>query len=334
MYCNSCLKLIPKNLEIKCAQCGVPLCQACANHCMTCNKPLCDDCYASGNYKCEDCGGTEKGMTSIRRSFIEQYNSCPHSLKLQLIENITPPMSSYAQLGIIVHELIEKASSTEVTLPEILDELSERIIDWNLNTEDDYSTITMDLEEVGKVSLKNFWSLKNELNVGKFVSEQNIKYSIDDSLPEISCTLDRIRWDNDENIHIHDWKTGKTMSGKRLAEDLQPPLYIYAVYKEYGKLPKTFNLHYLAHQKHIQYKQINDSNMYQVQTSRSNYILDIDEALGRAKEILKKIQANKFPIPKESWRCDKMCWYSKAGICKKGNAEEWRNLNKQYAEEE
>lgn len=339
MYCNCCLKQIPKDLVVKCSRCGAPLCNTCANHCMTCNAPLCDSCYAEGNYRCENCtspSGNSNDFSSIRRSYLEQYAGCPHSLKLQLIEHIIPPMSNYAQLGIIVHEIIERISSKEnsLNLQQALAMLEERINEWNLATDDEYSIINDELFETGRVSLKNFWLIKNELNTGKFISEQNIKYSVSDDLPMISCTLDRIRWDKENNIHIHDWKTGKTMSGQRLAEDLQPPLYIKAVAEEYGTYPLTFNLHYLAHQKHIQYKRINDTHMYQVQTSRSSYILDVDEAIGRAKDILSKIQANKFPIPKQNWRCEKMCWYGATGKCKKGTVEQWNDINKQYNKEE
>ena len=335
MYCNSCLKLIPKEKVTHCTQCGVPLCKDCANHCMTCGKELCDTCYVENNFRCEDCFKPENMFTVIRRSHLEQYAGCPYSLYLQLVNGITPPMGKHAQLGVIVHELIEQISEGMYSLQEAEVLLDERIVDWNMSTDDEYSIITMELEEVGHNCLKAFDLIKDQVTSNKMESEYNIKYSIDDNLPMISCTLDRIRWDTDNNIHIHDWKTGKPMSGKRLIEDLQPPLYIYAVYKEFGTLPKTFTLHYLNHDKHLTYKQVEGMH-YEVTTSRNTYILDIEEALARTKKILEGIKNNKFKIPKDvhNYRCDKLCWFGISGKCAGSMKESWKKLTEQYNEGE
>ena len=300
---------------------------------MTCGKELCDSCYADNNFRCEDCFKPENMFAVIRRSHLEQYAGCPYSLYLQLVLGITPPMGKHAQLGVIVHELIEQISDGICSLQEAETLLDERIIDWNMNTDDEYSIITMDLEEVGHNCLQAFNLIKDAVTSEEMKSEYNIKYSIDDNLPMISCTLDRIRWDKDGNIHIHDWKTGKPMSGKKLVEDLQPPLYMYAVYKEFGILPKSFTLHYLNAGKQITYKHVNGM-MYEVQTSRNTYILDINEALGRTKEILEGIKGNKFKMPSgtHNWRCENMCWFGISGKCAGSQKEEWKNLYKEYNE--
>ena len=309
---------------------GVPLCKKCANHCMVCGKTLCDSCYADNNFKCEECYKPDETFSVIRRSHIEQYAGCPYSLYLQLILGIEPPMGRHAQLGVIVHELIDKLSEYEFSLDEAKKELVEKIEEWNLKTEDEYSIINMELEETGKICLENFWKIKDYFK-NSFKSEYNIKYSINDDLPKISCTLDRIEW-NGKDIHIHDWKTGKPMSGKKLITDLQPPLYIYAVYKEFGELPKTFTLHYLHPDKHITYKLKGDMK-YEVKTSKNTYILDIDEALDRAKKILKDIKHNKFNMPNNNthqWRCNNMCWFGISGKCAGSQKEQWKKLNEKY----
>ena len=331
MYCNSCLKLIPKDKVTHCSQCGVPLCTTCANHCLTCGKDLCDTCYLDNNFRCEECFSPENMFAVIRRSHLEQYAGCPYSLYLQLVKGITPPMGKHAQLGVIVHELIEQISDGMLSLQEAETLLDERIIDWNMNTDDDYCIIPMELEETGHNCLKAFDLIKDTLDAEEKKSEHNIRFSIDEDLPEISCTLDRINWDKNGDLHVHDWKTGKPMSGKKLIEDLQPPLYLYAVYKEFGKLPTTFTLHYLNAGKHITYKQV-DSMRYQVQTTRNTYILDIEEALTRTKEILKNIKHNKFNMPSgtHNWRCENMCWFGMSGVCAGSQKEEWRNLMDEY----
>ena len=329
MYCNSCIKQIPVDQITYCEQCQVPLCKKCANHCMVCGKTLCDTCYQDNKCKCEECYKPDDMFQVIRRSHIEQYAGCPYSLYLQLVEGIEPPMGKHAELGVIVHEIIDKASEYNVTLAAAKGELEERVEEWNLSTDDDYSIITMDLLEVGERCLDNFYSIKSLF--GKdFLSEHNIKYSIDKDLPDISCTLDRIEFNNNK-IHIHDWKTGKPMSGQKLITDLQPPLYIYAVFKEFSQMPDTFTLHYLNKNKHITYNK-SEGNTYIVKTTRNTYTLDVDEALRRTKEILKGIKENKFNMPDDSthaWRCDNMCWFGLTDKCKGVHNQQWKEVNKQ-----
>lgn len=332
MYCNSCLKQIPKEKISYCEQCGVPLCNTCSNHCMVCGKALCDSCYADNNFKCEECFKPDESIAVIRRSHIEQYAGCPYSLYLQLMLGIEPPMGKHAQLGVIVHELIDKISHYDVTKSEIKEELLEQITAWNMSTDDEYSIITMDLEEVGIKCLDNFWLIKEEFG-SDYKSEYNVKYSIDEDLPKISCTLDRISFDGDD-IHIHDWKTGKPMSGQKLVTDLQPPLYLYGVYKEFGTMPKSFTLHYLNPNKHIVYNKIEEMK-YEVKTTRNTYTLDVNEALERTKKILEGIKKNKFNMPENDthlWRCRNMCWFGTSGKCEGSQQEQWKVLNKQYQE--
>lgn len=330
MYCNSCVKQIPKDEITYCAQCSAPLHKSCANHCMTCGKELCDTCYGENNFRCEECYKPENMFSVIRRSHIEQYNGCPYSLYLQLVKGITPPMGKHAQLGVIVHELIDQTSKTDTTLSNTQKELLESIEQWNLSTEDEYSIIDMELEQTGKTCLDNFWKIKDTFNKDS-KSECNIKYSVDDDLPTISCTLDRVVF-NGKDIHVHDWKTGRPMSGQKLITDLQPPLYMYGVYKEFGVMPKTFTLHYLQSDKHIVYEQVSDM-VYEVKTSRNTYTLDVEKALTRTKEILTGIKQQKFNMPTKGtheWYCKNMCWFYKSGDCANSQSEQWKVLNKEY----
>ena len=299
---------------------------------MTCGKDLCDTCYGENNYRCEECYKPENMFQVIRRSHIEQYAGCPYSLYLQLVKGIEPPMGKHAQLGVIVHEIIDQ-SQKGTSLDNAIQDMLDGVEQWNLHTEDEYSLISMDLEETGKICLQNFWKMKDNFN-GDSKSEYNIKYSIDDDLPTISCTLDRICFDGD-SIHLHDWKTGKPMSGQKLITDLQPPLYLYGVNKEFGAMPKTFTLHYLHPDKHIVYNKIGDM-VYEVKTSRSIYTLDVEEALERTKNILSGIKNQKFSMPNKAtheWRCKSgMCWFGTSGVCSGTQKEQWKNLNEKYKE--
>lgn len=330
MYCNSCTLPIKKEDLAYCSQCHVPLHNQCANHCMECGKILCDTCYAENNYLCEECYKPNNMFTKIRRSHLEQYAGCPYSLYLQLVKGIEPPMGSNAQLGVIVHEIIDSITEHEIYLTEAVNKLVEDVNKFNKTIDEknlDYSFISQDLITKGIRCLENFWLIKD--NFGKkFISEHNITYSIDDNLPKISCTLDRIE-EHEDYIIIHDWKTGKALSGKQLIENLQPALYIYAVYKEYGVYPKTFNLHYLNDLKTLTYELVEDG-VYEVSTSRKTYTLVIDDVLKRTKKILKDITDNKFNIPDErvvAWRCKSMCWFGLTNMCSGTLNEQWRNCN-------
>ena len=118
MYCNSCMKKIPKDEITYCKSCGVPLCKSCANHCLECGAELCDDCYSDNHFRCDSCIDANKEIKTVRRSYLKQYEDCPYSLYLQMMEGITPPMGSYAELGILTHELLEDIQNDKVTFPE------------------------------------------------------------------------------------------------------------------------------------------------------------------------------------------------------------------------
>lgn len=340
MYCNSCMGIIRKDDLVYCEQCGSPLHSSCANHCLSCGKALCDNCYIDNDFKCEECyQKPEQQFSTIRRSHLEQYAGCPYSIYLQLIKGIEPPMGSYAQLGIIVHHIFDMITDHDISLEEALKKLEEDAYEWNGNynngkEEDLYSIITNELINNGVECINNFFMIKNSLG-NDYVSEKNIIFSVDDTLPKISCTLDRIEHVNDSNIIIHDWKTGKPMAGQKLVTDLQPPLYIQAVKEEYGVYPTRFVLHYLRFGKHLVYTHTGNG-IYEVETTRNKYVLDVNEALERARKILEGINKGHFNMPNgntHEWRCKNMCWFGKANVCSGVGEEQWKALSSKYDEE-
>lgn len=323
MYCNSCQTQIPKDEIVYCSQCGVPLHKGCANHCLDCGKVLCDTCSLDNNFKCETCYKPEDIFPVIRRSHLEAYAGCPYSVYLQLVSGIEPPMGGAAQMGVLVHQLIEEGISIEA-MHEDIDIL---IKEWNTQTDDDYSLITPELNENAHKCIDNYSKIKDYFLDCDARTEYNIQFTLDDDLPKVSCTLDKIL-EKDGRLEVHDWKTGRPMSGKKLVSDLQPPLYMYAVYTIYGKMPDSFTLHYLREDKHITYNKI-DENTYEVKTKRNTYTLDIQDALNRTREILKGIKDNKFNMPNEKaqFRCKTLCWFGLSGKCQGSFQEQWRNLN-------
>lgn len=338
MYCNSCCTTIQKNDLIYCEQCNVPLHKSCSNGCTSCGKILCDVCSIENNYMCEECNiekNPEATFNVIRRSHLEQYTQCPYQIYLQLVLNKEPPMSNYAQLGIIVHQIIDSISDYDLNLESATEVLVDSVVDWNKEHKDEYQYIHADLLQVGHTCLNNFYDIR-ECLPSEFTSEENMVFSLGDDIPKVSCTLDRVMIANGE-IAIADWKTGKPMSGKKLVTDLQPPLYIYAVYQKYGKLPKSFALYYLQYNKIINYVLVDEENwLYEVKTSRSTYVLDVKRVLDQVKKILSQIKENKFPMASEAnqWRCNTMCYFGTSGVCAGVHNAQWKQASALYEVEE
>jgi len=341
MLCNSCMTSIASSDLVRCEQCGVPLHQGCSNRCLSCGMVLCDVCYTAGAFHCENCAlELDKGnpFSVIRRSHLEQYAGCPYSFYLQVVKGIEPPMSNYAQLGILVHDLVDRNENYGLTIDECYHELSEEVRKWNEENQDEYSLISEELYQVGKLCLTNYFELRPYLDFGDDASqsEENIIFEMDGTEVKVSCTLDRLVRRNGE-YHILDWKTGRPMAGKKLVTDLQPPLYLYGVKQKYGKLPKTFTLFYLQHNKHIQYQLVDEEAMvYEVKTTRNTYRLDLNEALERTKEVIRNIAGKQFQMQTDggSWRCKNMCWFGSAKKCDGVDAGKWAITNRRRKSEE
>lgn len=329
IYCNSCQTPINKPDVVFCSQCGVPLHVECANHCLKCDAILCDTCYASNSFMCDGCYKPDQEFKVIRRSHLELYAACPYALYLELVKGIKPEPNDYATLGSIIHNYLDLLSNHLLTINEAIIKATDQIhIDLS------HSDKVDDFVQTAITSLTQFAEYQ-PLFGDKFNTEENIIFSLQDDLPMVSCTLDRIDFVGDD-IHIFDWKTGKPMSGQKLITDLQPPLYIEAIHQKYGIYPKTFTLYYLVHNKLKVYTKLNTTHpTYEVQSGRNAYVLNIEEALNRTKDILKKINNKNFTMPKDigQWYCTNMCSHYKTGICASSSKEQWKVLNDKYIAE-
>jgi len=325
IYCNSCQTEIKKGEITYCTQCAVPLHKKCANHCLTCGKELCDRCFADNNYYCDECKPPVEGFEKIRRSHIELFNTCPYALYLILIKGIVPPSNDYALVGTMLHELIDQMSAGMIFPSEALMNAVKFIDELDTDKRERFY-------KTAEKTINGFWEISGMFSE-KFESEYNVIYSLGEDLPKVSCTIDRIDF-VDDKIHVADWKTGKSMTGKKLVSDLQAPLYLEAVNQKFGKYPETFTFYYFAEDKVKQYnKQPGDKVTYIVRSGKTDYVLDIDDALERTRTILRKINNKQFTIPKDVglWYCKNMCWFYDNGICASVGAEQWKMLSEKYA---
>ena len=59
---------------------------------------------------------------------------------------------------------------------------------------------------------------------------------------------------------------------------------------------------------------------------KKEYTVNIQERIREIKQIFARIKANHFAIPPKinEWHCENMCYFGKAGICAKGDAQRWK----------
>ena len=316
----------------KCKDCGVELTWENRAICTKCKAYICDDCSVKNKYKCENCsnGAKIKLPESIRRSHIEDYKSCPYAFKLNVIDGIEKPQSALAHLGSDLHDLYEHVQLGDITI----DELDSQT-DWLFeNYKEIYDEITLDrMKNRADISNASFKKLYPTLLERKATYEERIYFPIADDLPQVTIAYDRLETDEDGELHLVDWKTGKCMTGKKLTTDLQPALYLKAIEHKYGKMPKTFTLIYLSdvdkkgNFKTRVFERINN-NEFKCTVRGKDYIQNIDEQIKVVKKIFSQMKNGHFSIPdKPDFFACKMCYFKEIGKCADAETQRWLNVN-------
>ena len=302
--------------------------------CVKCGAEICDECSQINKFKCEKCADKSKIKIPdvIRRSSIEDYKSCPFYFKLHVIDGHEPKQHVLARLGSDLHDLYEHLQRGDIEFADIQSQ-----IDWILaNIEEDYPDEDMrKLEEKIEVCNKNFLKLLPTLTNKPVAFEERIYFPIAKDLPKVTIAYDRLEEDENGDLHIIDWKTGKIMSGKKLTTDLQPALYLKAVEHQYGKMPKSFRLVYLGDtDKYGNYKEriFNsiDGNKFVCKVGKKEYIQDITEQIKVVQKLFSQIKQGKFSIPTKPdyFKC-KMCDFKSKGLCNGNDVQNWININEE-----
>lgn len=314
--------------------------------CTSCNVPLHKDCTSTG--RCDACElNTAKEVNrsmdvvlpdAIRRSHIEQYKSCPYSLYLDLKNGDIKHNnegeddnegSIYAILGRDLHELFDKASN----------DLGYSIGTMLADFQAKWYNYTPELFESGEFKEKMyeraitcisaFYGVLNTLPHVPHITEENIVFSIDEHLPNVSITMDRIDMINGE-LEMLDWKTGKVMVGKKLTTDLQAPLYIYAVKQKYNLPIRKFTFYYLNEGKTRVFERIND-DQYMCTVKKNEYVVSLTETIREVKSLFSRMKNGDFNIPldtKSMFFTCKMCAHQAKGLCRGADEESWHvNFN-------
>lgn len=326
MICANCNTEITEKKYLTCTDCNKKLHLSCPNKCSKCATILCDVCALVNKKVCKTCA--EKGAYMpdvIRRSHIELYKSCPYAFYKEVVEGVEVPNGVYAQVGIDLHELFnqyscyEEASSRKI----MIEQWSEIFNNYPDNLFEDVAKI--DFYNKGITCIDKFLYYESFMPY-PFATEETIKFNISDGLPDVQITMDRIN-EIDGELELVDYKTGKVMVGQKLSTDLQVPLYTYAVYKHYGRMPKRFRLLYLFEDKERVFERIDDDKMV-CTVRKKDYVVSIQEALREVKTIFGRIKQGHFSIPhKPDFFACKMCHLRTINQCSGSIDEKWKQVN-------
>ena len=266
----------------------------------------------------------ETTLEFIRRSHIELYVTCPYAFYLEVIKKVPVENNIYADVGIMLHEIIDYHSNN---LDEPEEEFYNKYKEWFKTIPDKRFDVKDGLKEnlykLGINSIKNY--LEEEIMMpNPYVTEETVFLSIGKDLPKIRITMDRINKVNNK-LHVIDYKSGKLYVGQRLVKDLQVPTYIRAIQEKYDMPIETFTFLFLSENKKRTYHRIND-NEYMCKVRKNEYTINIQERIKDVQAIFARIKQNHFDIPHNinPWHCENMCQYGIKGICAKGDAQRWK----------
>ena len=309
MYCANCFSKITDDGFTKCTNSGVMLHGECANPCIKCGAPLSDQQALANNSICIDCQEANKiTVDHIRRSHIEDYKICPYKFKLQAIDGKEGPNNPYAYNGILLHDLFEDAIQERIDKEKIIELYLKGMEDVEGYTDYQIKDNLPKREiEKGLRCIDTFY--KHVYDEPFMDTEVTIQYEIGEDMPKVQCTFDMIREDEKGGLHLIDYKTGRVHVGKKLANDLQIPLYIMAIESHYGKLPETFQLLFLSEAKERTYVKESD-DLYVCTVGKRRYEVSLTETVRELNSIFSKIQRGLFSIPfgeLSSWHCKNRC---------------------------
>lgn len=300
-----------------------------------CEGPLHKECAIKedGDHYCDTCHivkSSEPMKLSfelpeyIRRTHIETYRLCPFKFKNEVLDGVAQPPTCYTQVGIDLHDLFEKALHDRSYHIDMMRDDYAAL--WNEYPDELFETEKQkeDMAKRAEDSIKTFYNTLISLPK-PFVTEKTIFYSIGEDLPEVRFTMDLIVENEQGNLEMHDWKTGRVMVGQKINTDLQAPLYIYGVQKHYGRQVDSFTFHYLKEGKIRTFYRISE-NVYECQVRNNKYRIDLIEAIREVKSLFSRIKKGEFGVPKNpkymKMACN-MCHVRKAGLCRGAEDESW-----------
>ena len=289
---------------------------------------MCDTCYTDKFNEKEELSFELPDV--IRRSYIKEYDDCPYKFYAHQALGIEQEPNIYALMGIDLHELFERGSKeSNYKQHEMLRDFKEIFTSYDEEIFEGLygSTTKEDMYEKGYQSIVTFYDTIYNLPGTLHSAEKTYQFSVGEDLPLVQATIDRVDM-VDGQLEVMDWKTGGVMVGKALSSDMQPPLYIAAVQKEYGITVRKFTLYYLSENKSRTYERINDDN-YVCRVGKREYKINITDSIRKVQHIFSQIKKGNFNIPvnaKNMYFTCKMCHVKKAGKCEGADTQVWQQF--------
>lgn len=306
-----------------------PMHKGCANKCESCGAYLTDLQFIRNKCKCV----TQRKSTIdiVRRSHIELYKKCRHAFYLECVKGVEPQNNAYALHGIILHEIFDKYSkklkiNKEHLMNDFLNRYDEEVKETNWSFAEN-KTLRDELRDKGERAIDGFMAFHESVEL-PFITEENILFEVGEGLPKVSITMDRVDKDEAGNLHMYDYKCGKTFVGKKLSEDLQVPLYCYAMYKQYGSYPKSFTFLFVSEDTTRRYE-LTDEQVptYVCKVRNKAYTVVVEDKLEETRSILKNIQDEKYKgMCSNLFHCSHFCYHKHVGNCSGAENNIWNVL--------
>ena len=320
-----------------CSKCSSPLHKDCA---IVSNSSLyCDSCFID----LEDERVVDLDIVIpdvIRRSYIETYISCPYKFYMEVVKGMQSEASSFAQVGIDLHDLFEQGSKHLIKSPEemktiykeIFDKYNDKMFENDLVLYKDMNVqgLKAKLWQQSVNSIDTFYAVLETLPYEAFALEERIEFSVGEDIPNLCITMDRIDENPDGSLDVRDWKTGTVMVGQKISTDMQAPLYIKAIKDKYGKHVKRFVFNYLGENKERIFEHVHGDE-YVCTVGKREYKINITDAVKKTQSILAQIKNQEFNIPrniKNMYFTCKTCGIQKLGACNGADEQAWKQYNK------
>lgn len=317
----------------KCKDCGCEVDIMNIASCVKCNEIICEDCAVANKFKCKECNPNQKqefNLEYIRRSHIEDYKDCPYHFYLEVIKGIEVPANIYAQVGIDLHDMYESYQRNELGEEELRSKTVIAVESLRGQFDDE---LVEKMVEKAKKATEGFLGLIPSLTNKIVALEETIFFEVKDGLPKVRITMDRIDEDENGDLHLHDWKTGKVMVGKHLMQNLQVPLYIHACQEHYKKPVKSFTLYYVSEREKggaIKSRRYNHvyGDEYVCTVRKKSYTIKLSDTIKEVQAIFARIKAGRFSIPDRPnyFKCNN-CHFKEIGQCANSDIQPWINAN-------
>lgn len=267
----------------------------------------------------------------IRRSYIETYRSCAFKFLKQVIEGHDAPPTSYTQIGIDMHEIFEDACNGIGNIANAMERMAIRFNEYDdsLFSSGFASDNREEMWQRTKDSIETFFEgVLPTLPKKPFTTEETIHFSVGEHLPKVEFTMDRID-QIDGELYMHDWKTGKVMTGQKLTTDLQAPLYIYGTQHHFNLPVRSFKFYYLKENKTREFVRTENPDIYECSVGKRIYRISLQEGVKEIQRVFTQIKKGNFNIPqgKSMHFACKVCHLKKEGKCEGADLQSWNNAN-------